>query len=164
MMKEKSKAGLWLGIAAVVVVIAIVVGVVVANSNKNNGNGENGGTETAQTTSLTMDDLANADDVVIVDINEFDKMKTTAKAIQNGEMTGKVVQIDGYVSHPGTKYSVVQENKEGTQKIGTEFVIVDADESEYPKDGARIFLAGKVVEKEPMYFVIETLKEAMNEL
>ena len=108
--------------------------------------------------------MVNVDEVVIVDYGEYDEMQRVAKAIQNGEMTGQVVQIDGDVSHPGTKYSVVEANEDGSKKIGTEFIIVDGDGSDYPADGSKVFIVGKVVEKGPMYFVIETLKEFVKEM
>ena len=155
---RKSNTGLYIGIAAVVI-IAVAIGVIMANNgNKGDSGGDGGNNETSQTAKagLTASDLVDVDD--FVDIDEYDKMETVSKAIQNGEMVGKVLQFDGYASHPGTKYSVVQINEAGTQKIGTVFVIEDADESDYPEDGARIFLTGKVVEEEPMVYTFHTVK------
>lgn len=175
MVEKKSKTGLIVGIV-IIVVVAAVAGIVAINLNNSEEEQFYGlydsmlerarkqKADSQNTDNLTMDDLINTDDVVFVDIDEYDTAQEVSKAIQNGEMTGKVIQFDGYVSHPGTKYSVVQKSEDGSKKIGTEFVIVDADESEYPEDGARVFITGKVVEKEPLYFVIETLKEAVNKL
>ncbi len=148
--KEQPKTGLYVGIVALIVVVAVMIGVVVANQ----GNGEGG---TSQTSSgLVAADLANVD--VTVEYGDYDAMQSLAKSIQNGEMEGKVVKINGLVSHPGTIYSVVEENEEGTQKIGTQFVIADA-EAEYPTDGAHVVLTGKVVQKDPMVYVIQTLND-----
>ena len=162
---KKSNTGLYVGIVVVIIIVAIIVGVVVANNNKGDegGSSDNGG-GTSQTTeaTLTEDDLLDVDD--FVDIDEYDKMESVAKAIQNGELTGKVMQFDGYAAHPGTSYSVVLESPDGTEKIGTVFRIVDGDESDYPEDGARIFLTGKIVEEQPMVYTIHTLKSAIREL
>ena len=161
---KNSKTGLYVAIAAAVVIVAVIIGVVVANSGNKGGNeGDNGNGGTSQSTSsLTADDLSDV--YGWVDIDEYDEMQKMAKSIQNGEMTGKVIQFDGYVAHPGTKYSVVENSADGTKKIGTEFVIVDGDESDYPEDGQRVFITGKIVEQEPMVFVIHTLKDFVKKM
>ena len=143
---------------AVVVVIAVIIGVIVAvkgNSGNNGGNSDNGGT--SQDTGLTAADLAKVD--VEIEYGDYDGMEKLSKSIQNGEMTGKVVKIDGVVMHPGTSYSIGQATEAGSSKIGTQFDIVDAVAAYYPADKDRVVITGKVVEKEPLYYMIETLQE-----
>ena len=143
---------------AVVVLIAVIIGVIVAvkgNSGNNGGDSDNGGT--SQDAGLTAADLVKVD--VAVEYGDYNGMQELSKAIQNGEMTGKVVKIDGVVMHPGTSYSIGQANEAGSSKIGTQFDIVDAVAADYPADKDRVVITGKVVEKEPLYYMIETLQE-----
>lgn len=151
--KEQPKTGLYVGIVVVIVVVAVIIGVIVANNGSNGGEGGASQTESG----LVAADLANVD--VAVEYGDYDAMQTLAKSIQNGEMVGKVVKINGLVSHPGTIYSIVEENESGSQKIGTQFVISDAAEAEYPVDGAHVVLIGKIVQKDPMVYVIQTLND-----
>ena len=51
------------------------------------------------------------------------------------------------------------EEDENGSKIGTEFIIEGAEESEYPADGAHVVITGEVIEKEPLYYVIRTAPE-----
>ena len=158
MAKAKNNNLLYIGIAAVVVIV-VVIGVIVAvkgNGGNNGGDGgDNGGT--SQDAGLTAADLAKVD--VEIEYGDYDGMEELSKAIQNGEMTGKVVKIDGIVMHPGTSYSIGQANESGSAKIGTQFDIVDAAAIYYPADGDRVILIGKVVEKQPLVYMIETLQE-----
>ncbi len=143
---------------AVVVLIAVIIGVIVAvkgNSGNNGGDSDNGGT--SQDAGLTAADLAKVD--VEIEYGDYDGMEKLSKSIQNGEMTGKVVKIDGIVMHPGTSYSIGQANGAGSSKIGTQFDIIDAAAADYPADKDRVVITGKVVEKEPLYYMIETLQE-----
>lgn len=157
MAKAKKNNLLYIGIA-VVVVIAVVIGVIVAvkgNSGNNGGNSDNGGT--SQDAGLTAADLAKVD--VKIEYGDYDGMEKLSKSIQNGEMAGKVVKIDGVVMHPGTSYSIGQANESGSAKIGTQFDIVDAAAAYYPADKDRVVITGKVVEKQPLVYMIETLQE-----
>ena len=155
-MAKKNNNLIYIGIA-VVVVIAIVIGVIVAVKGNGGSEGGNNGGDTSQTAGLTAADLANVD--VEIEYGDYDGMQKLSKSIQNGEMTGKVVKIDGVVMHPGTSYSIGQANESGSAKIGTQFDIVDAAAIYYPADGDRVVLTGKVVEKQPLYYMIETLQE-----
>lgn len=157
MAKAKKNNLLYIGIA-VVVVIAVVIGVIVAvkgNSGNNGGNSDNGGT--SQDAGLTAADLAKVD--VKIEYGDYDGMEKLSKSIQNGEMTGKVVKIDGVVMHPGTSYSIGQANESGSAKIGTQFDIVDAAAAYYPADKDHVMITGKVVEKQPLVYMIETISE-----
>ena len=155
-MAKKNNNLIYIGIV-VVVVIAIVIGVIVAvRGNNGGGTGDNGG-DASQNAGLTAADLANVD--VEIEYGDYDGMQTLSKSIQNGEMTGKVVKIDGVVMHPGTSYSIGQANESGSAKIGTQFDIVDAAAIYYPADGDRVVITGKVVEKQPLVYMIETLQE-----
>ena len=153
MAKSKNNNGLYIGIGiAVVVVVAIIVAVVMINKNKGEktSNGDNSTQESAAVEYKSVDES--------IAFGDYEGMQTLSKAIQNGEKVGKIVKIEGLVSHPMSSYSVVQENTDGTQKIGTQFVISGAEEADYPKDGDRITITGEVVEQSPMYFVIRTTK------
>lgn len=161
-MAKENKAGLYGCIAIVViVVIAIVVGVIVANNNKPK---DNTGSEvtTSEPSTTTTDKYSTVDESI--EFGDFEGMTKLSKAIQNGEATGKSVKIAGIVSHPMSKYSIVQENKTGSQKIGTQFIIEDIDESNYPADGDKIVITGTVVEEEPLVFVIRTTSQYVETL
>ena len=153
----KSNKNLYIGIGVAVVAVAIIIGAVIGlNAGKGDKGADNG--NTSQTTDkLTASDLKTVD--VEVEYGNYDEMTTLSKDIQNGYATGKVVKVDGIVSHPMSSYSVVQANTDGSQKIGTQFIIDGDDTIVYPKDGDRIVITGKVVENSPMYFVIKTLPE-----
>ena len=143
-MAKKDNKTMAIGIAvAVLVVVAVVVAVIKLSGG--NGGGEGGGSGSV--------DYSKVD--VTVEYGDYDTMYTQAKAIQNGEMTGKIVKIDGIVSHPLSKYSIV-ETGEGGNKIGTEFEIEGAEESAYPEDGDHVIITGEVIEKQPLYFIIKT--------
>ena len=154
-MANQQNKGMIIGIAVtVVVVIAIIVGIVVAKTSGGNGSGDNGGAETEQVDNngIVMD-LSEVD--TSIDFGDYDAMYEQAKAIQNGDILGAVIKIDGIVSHPMSKYSIVEKDENGSA-IGTEFIIEGIEESEYPQDGDRIIITGQVIEKEPLYFVIAT--------
>lgn len=147
--KKNNNNNLYIGIAvAVIVVIAIVVAVVLINKNKDNDSGSSDTTSSVEYN--TVDET--------ISFGDYEGMEKLSKAIQNGEMVGKVVKIKGLVSHPMSTYSVVQANADGTQKIGTQFIISDADDSEYPEDGDTVVITGEVVQSSPMVFVIKTTK------
>lgn len=160
MASKKINKNLCIGIGvAVVVLIAIIVGVVFLI--KNNGSGAND--------TQTTDDIGEVADVesagpqgssslnieVSVDYEDYESMKTFAQAVQNGELTGKTVQVDGIISHPANKYSIVERAEDGTT-IGTEFIIEGIEEGDYPQDGDHVVITGEIVEKEPLYFIIKT--------
>ena len=154
----KSKNGLYAGIAvAVVIIVAVVVGVLVAN-RKNNAPAEKDLSETGVVESITDEteprDFSTIDETIA--FGDYDGMMLLSKSIQNGEATGKVVKIEGIVSHPMSNYSIVQMTEDGSRSVGTQFVIEGVDEDGYPQDGESIILTGRVIEKEPMYFVIQT--------
>ena len=156
MAKSKNNNALYICIGvAVVVVIAIIVGVIIGNNNKGGqpASGEPGASQTTGTTP----DYSTVDE--LIEFGDYNGMETLSKEIQNGYATGKVVTIEGLVSHPMSTYSVVQASEDGTKKIGTQFIIEGAEDADYPEDGARIVITGEVFEKEPMYFVIKTTPE-----
>ena len=149
--QNKSNLYIWI-VVAVIVVVAIIVGVVIANNNKGGDGGDNGGSSSGASSSVP--EYNHVDKTIMY--GEFEEMEALSKAIQNGEMVGKIVKIDGLVSHPMSTYSVVQPNETGSQKIGTKFVITDVDEADYPNDGDRVVITGEIVEESPMVFVIRT--------
>ena len=142
-------------------VVALVVGVVIWKvvEKINESNSPDVQDIVNSTYRVNSDELKNPD--VKISYGDYDAMKTLASDIQNGRMTGKVVEIDGLVSHPGQSYSIVQEDADGKQKIGTVFNIEDS--SEYPKDGAHIVITAKVLEKSALNYQLFTLKEFVEE-
>lgn len=157
-MAKKTNKTVYIIIGLVVAVIVAVTAVLIINNNKNSGSSE-GGETSNNSYKVNSGDLKNVD--VEVSYGDYDAMKTLAKSIQNGEMTGKVVKIDGVVSHPGQSYSVVEKSADGKQKIGTVFNIEDS--SEYPADGERIVITAKVLEKDALNYQLYTLKEFVQE-
>ena len=155
MAKEKKNNVLIYAVIAIVVVVAVVVGVILAT--KKGGDGGNSGDSGNGTSGSIAADYKNVD--VTIEAGDYDAMEALAKDIQNGEATGKVVKIEGVVSHPLSAYSVVVPNEDGTKKIGTQFVI--EGDGEYPEDGDSIVITGKVIEASPMYFVIQTIPDLL---
>ena len=151
-MAKKNNIGLYSGIAVGLIAIMIIVAVIIIKNNNGNSSSDN---TSGQNTSVNSSEYDNVD--VSIEFGDYAGMEKLSKAIQNGEMTGKIVKIEGTVSHPMTKYSVVQANSDGSKKIGTEFIINGSDN--YPKDNDRIVITGKIIEKEPLYYVIETIPE-----
>lgn len=166
----KSNNGLYAGIAvAVVVIVAVVVGVLVMNrKNTPVDNDIDSANVVEPTTNNNTNNDSNVQDLSVIDetieFGDYDSMMILSKSIQNGEATDKVVKIEGIVSHPMSNYSIVQISEDGTQSVGTQFVIEGMTEDDYPDDGEHIVLTGRVIEKEPMYFVIQTWPEYILEI
>ena len=153
MANNKNNNTLYIGIGvAVVVVIAIIVAVVMMNKNKGNG-GDTGKSDTGDSSYVEYNSVDES-----IALGDYEGMQNLSKSIQNGEMVGKIVKINGLVSHPMSTYSVVQANADGSQKIGTQFIIDGASDTDYPQDGDEIVITGEVVENGPMVFVIKTTK------
>ena len=150
-MVEKKNKGMLVGIAVAVVVLIVVMVVVLITKGDREEVIESGDGGIA-----VQMDYSEPD--VVVEYGDYDTMRTQSKAIQNGEMLGKTIRIEGIVSHPMTKYSIVQEDEDGN-KIGTEFVIEGLDEDEYPQDGERVVISGEVIEKSTLYYIIKTRPE-----
>ena len=154
----KSNKNLFIGIGVAAVAIVAIIGIIVGLNSGKTGNGSDNNGGSSQTTGdISASDLAHIDETV--EFGDYDSMESLAKEIQNGYATGKVIKIEGLVSHPMSNYSVVQKNKDNSKSIGTQFIIEGADESAYPEDGDKITITGKVVEKSALYFVIKTLPE-----
>ena len=165
---DKKKLGIIGGVAAVVI-IGVIIAIAVATSTKSDEGGDNkdknGSSQQEdkkdndKKTSISADDLKNVDETI--DFGDYDAQQTLSKAIQNGEKTGKVVKIEGTVSHfsKGMSFNIGQKKTEGNQFIGTTFVIEDAvSEDEYPQDGDHVVITG-IVKAEGYSFQIKTLKK-----
>ena len=149
-MTEKKNKNIIICVAVVaVVLIAVIAVVLIKNSQKETAESGDGGI-------VLQADYLEPD--VIVEYGDYDMMRVQSKAIQNGEMLGKTIRVEGIVSHPMTTYSIVQEDEDGS-KIGTEFVIEGLDEDGYPQDGERVVISGEVAEKSTLYYVIKTRPE-----
>lgn len=154
-MSKKNNNNIIIGaVAGVIAVVGIVVGVVLAR-----GNGGDGGSDSGKDNSGTSQDGGEQMDFSHVDatvmFGDYDEMFKYSKSIQNGEMTGKSIKIEGIVSHPMSMYSITQKDAE-KGSIGTVFEIVGASNEDYPQDGDRIVITGKVVEKSALNFIIRT--------
>ena len=137
---------LMITISIVVVMIISIAGIAIGLNSKNSG--LNGGSDTSGYSSIDTEVL----------FGDYSAMFNLSKDIQNGYATGKVVRVDGVVSHPGTLYSITESTEDGSKNVGTEFVIEGGNVS-YPEDGARVVITGEVVEKSTLYFVIKTKPE-----
>lgn len=149
MTEKKNKIIIICVTVVAVVLIAVIAVVLIKNSQKETAESGDGGI-------VLQADYSEPD--VIVEYGDYDMMRVQSKAIQNGEMLGKTIRVEGIVSHPMTTYSIVQENEDGS-KIGTEFVIEGLDEDGYPQDGERVVISGEVAEKSTLYYVIKTRPE-----
>lgn len=148
---SKKTMYIWIAIAAVVVIAAaIIIGITMAN---NNTGSDNTGTSSTDSDTVTAAELKNVN--VTVDYGDYATMSTLSSEIQNGRANGKIVKIEGVVSHPGSLYSIMQESADGSGSIGTQFVI--EGDGTYPQDGDRVIITGKVVEISPAYYIIKTL-------
>lgn len=151
-MAAKSNKNVIIGIVATMfAIVAIIVGVLVLKKAR-----EDNGVNKSDNNGASQVNYSKVD--AVIEINDYEAMYEQAKSIQNGEMVGKIVRIDGIVSHPLTKYSIVEMNESG-EKIGTEFEIEGASSDAYPEDGERVIITGEVIEKSPMYFIIKTTPE-----
>lgn len=157
-MAEKQNKSLIIGIAvAAVVVIAVIIGIVLMKGKGDDVIEAGDGEQSGQVEEGIKDmDFSKID--VSVEYGDYDSMFAQSKAIQNGEMLGKVVKIDGVVSHPMNNYSIGQEDANGSF-VGTVFVIEGIEDDDYPEDGDRVVITGEVVEQSPMYFVIRTMPQ-----
>lgn len=116
-------------------------------------------TGTAGTT-VSPDELKAID--VRIGNGDYEAMEELAKKTQNGEMDGKIVEVNGYTSNfaKGMSYSVVEKSADGSKEVGTTFVIEGADEGSYPLDGQKTKIVGKIGKDANGYAsVIHTLPE-----
>ena len=157
---KKSMKPILIGAAVILVIAGIVWFVVGRKGGEESGNSETTSSTTENGAKVTANELENVAEISVT-YGDFEKMQTVAKQIQNGELTGKIVSIDGVVSRPGTSYSIVEESEDKSKKIGTVFTIQDAEE--YPEDGVRVSIKAKVVEKETLVYQLVTLKDYIKE-
>ncbi|MDO4527049.1 MAG: hypothetical protein Q4B87_03095 [Candidatus Saccharibacteria bacterium] len=153
------------GVCIVAIIAAVVVLITKINTSSSQNNSNNSSSanssDASSTAKVTATELQTTTPAVEIAYGDFEGMKTLSNNIQNGRMTGQIVSIDGLVNHPGSAYSVVQPNADGTTKIGTVFNI--DDDSTYPADDTRITIVAKVVEVSPLNFQLVTLKNFVKE-
>lgn len=123
-------------------------------------------TSSADATTQTAEAYVTADELakptVTIALGDFEGMGALAKDIQEFRNEGAIVQIDGYVSNfgKGMSYNIVEKNEDGSQSVGTTFVIEGVDEDAYPADGTHVQLTGKVTHSDTKSFlIIRTLPE-----
>ncbi len=153
------------------VAVGVIVAVIMVNTSKNNGgegNKDNGssqeqkkdGGDDKKSAVVTADDLNKKADVTIA-YGDYDAQEALSKAIQNGEMDGKVVKIEGKVSNfgKGMSYNIGQRRENGNAFIGTTFTIEDGKEDDYPEDGDHVVITGIVrADESGLVHTIKTLK------
>jgi len=94
-----------------------------------------------ETEAVKEDEKADAaGDAITVAFEDFDAQEALSKSIQNMEVTGNAVEIEGISRQIGTKYSIGQV-KDG-KFIGTNYTF----DGEYPAEDAHIILKGTVVQ------------------
>ncbi|MBQ1333746.1 MAG: hypothetical protein II705_02080 [Clostridia bacterium] len=111
---------------------------------------------------LSVDELSAPDTTIAY--GDFEGMKALSSAIQNGEMDGKVVAIDGTIGQfsSGMSFSINESNEDGSESVGTTLLIQGAPESAYPADGTHVSVVGKVaLDPTGMYYCINTLPECV---
>ena len=141
-MDKKLKIIIPAAIVAVIAIVGIVIGLNAGKSGSSDGSGSS--------------KYASIDTEVL--FGDYSAMFNLSKDIQNGYATGKVVKVDGVVSHPGTLYSIIESTEDGSKNVGTEFII-EGDNVTYPEDGTRVVITGEVAEKSTLYYVIKTTSE-----
>lgn len=160
--QPKTKGSKTMTYAIIGVLAVALIGGGIFLLTRNNGGNNNGGTpEVVEPTVVTAAEL-NGEKAVTIAYGDYEAMQTLASDIQNGRMTGKIVEIDGIVSHPGTSYSITEANSDGTAKIGTVFNIKDS--TTYPADGKHVRVIAKVIEVSAMNFQLATLKDFVEEV
>lgn len=166
-MKKGDKKTLIYILAGAFIVIAIVALIIIITKNNSstdeNGinNGSSNSSDEQSAARVTANELLTTTPAIEIAYGDYEGMKALSNDIQNGKMTGQIVSIDGLVNHPGSLYSIVQKNADGTTKIGTIFLIDDS--ANYPNDGTRITIVAKVVEVSPLNFQLVTLKNFVKE-
>ena len=158
------------GAIMAIVAVGVIAAVIIANTSKDNGgdNKDNGssqeqekdGGDDKKTAVVTADDLNKKADVTIA-YGDYDAQEALSKAIQNGEMDGKVVKIEGKVSNfgKGMSYNIGQRRENGNAFIGTTFTIEDGKEDDYPEDGDHVVITGIVrADESGLVHTIKTLK------
>jgi len=79
-----------------------------------------------------------------VSFGDYDKMFETSKAIQNYQLEGVVVEIDGVIKNTAMSHSIQMYNADKSQSVGTELHIIGLDDKDYPEDDTRIHIVGIV--------------------
>lgn len=78
-----------------------------------------------------------------VTYGDYDKMMETSKSIQNYQLEGVVVEIDGIFKN-NMSASIQMPNADNSQSIGTTIQVVGLDEKDFPKDDTKIHIVGIV--------------------
>ena len=95
----------------------------------------------ADPTDFTGVDFSAPD--IKVTYGDYDKMMETSKSIQNYELEGVVVEIDG-IFKKNMSPSIQMPNADNSQSIGTTMELVGFSDSDYPKNDTKIHIVGIV--------------------
>lgn len=93
---------------------------------------------------------------VVVSFGDFDAMQTLSKSIQNGEMDGRVVEIDGTSKKMGSNYSIGQIS--GGEFIGTTYTFEGVD---IPESETHVKVTGTVVGEGFLHTITATSVEVV---
>lgn len=78
-----------------------------------------------------------------VSFGDYDKMFETSKAIQNYQLEGVVVEIDGIVNS-GLSHSIEMPSDDKSMSVGTTMQVVGFSDSDYPEDKTKVHIVGIV--------------------
>lgn len=96
--------------------------------------------------------------VTAVEFEDYESGEELAKSIQNGEMDGQIILIDGVSKKIGRDFAIGQQGDDSF--IGTTYVI--SDDMEYPGDGSHVTLKG-VVKADGLTHYIEAYEIILEE-
>lgn len=80
---------------------------------------------------------------IIISYGDFDKMLETSKSIQNYQLEGVVVEIDGIVNS-GLSHSIEIPSDDKSMSVGTTMQVVGFSDSDYPEDKTKVHIVGIV--------------------
>lgn len=112
---------------------------------------------TTESNSLEIDSvldetLEENDGEIITNVGfgDFEASDSLSMSIQNGELDGQIIVIDGISKTNGDSYSIGEESEQGAF-IGTIYTI--GDDLEYPGDGSHVTLKGVVKSDGPTHYI-----------
>ena len=98
---------------------------------------------TAETTvEATTGDISNPS--VIIRLGDVEPMSEFVKSVENGEMDGVAVMIEGVAEKFGSDYSIMEKDEESGESYGVTYVVADFEDGDYPEDGEKIWITGIV--------------------
>lgn len=81
---------------------------------------------------------------IVISYGDYDGMVKLAKSIQNYELEGVVVEIDGEMGMSMMSHTVVMPNVDRSESMGTTFRVIGMEDKDYPGEDSRVHLTGIV--------------------